>query len=367
MSDERDDVRSEDQPLAPVDPIAPPAYTEPVEPAVRRRHTGGIWFGVILVLIGTGLLLGQFLPAYVSVWRFWPLIIVALGVRQMFGPVGGPWSIRHLAEGLATIAFGLVFLGQMMGYLGWDVWLNILRLWPLLLVSLGFELIGKAVRIEIVRALGSLVIVAGLAHGALVMTTNNGAVFPFVTPAASEEFAHSAPHDASIGRASARIEAGVGALHVEAGDELVTAEGASPFASEFLVETDAEETTVRVGLGSGVWGPTWGGTRLDVTLDRDVVWDLEIKAGVSQYDVDLRDLAVSSVDLSAGVSNGIVTLPEAAEGGRGAREVSIEAGVSSLTIRVPRGDSARVSVAAGLTGVDTSGVGASHRDGDRHV
>lgn len=347
--------------VTPVTPV-PPQSVRPAE-AGPQRHMGALWWGTILVFIGAALLISQFVPG-VDAWRYWPVFIIILGVRQLFGPARHGWTVRYLGEGLTTIALGLVLLGQMIGYLQWDVWLNILRLWPLLLVSLGLEVIGKAVRSEFVRFLSSLVIVAGIAFAALVMTTTSGFPIPFVPVQENEPFSLSEPSDSGVRAAEAKIDGGVGDLSVTAGDDLVTAEGETPFDPVFEVEGRGDDTRVRVGLGEGVWVPGEK-SRLDVTLDENVEWDLEIDAGVSNYELDLRDFALARLVLNAGVSSGTLTLgtPEGSE----AVPVRIDAGVSSLTLRVPREESVRVSVEAGLTGVDTEGDWDSSRDGDDRV
>jgi len=58
----------------------------------------------------------------------------------------------------------------MLGFVPWDVWRSILRLWPALVVALGFELLGKGTRSELVRFAGRLVVTAALLYGAFVMT-----------------------------------------------------------------------------------------------------------------------------------------------------------------------------------------------------
>ena len=141
----------------------------PSSNAVSHGPRGaGIWFGAILVLLGVAILIDQFVPG-VALWRFWPLIIIVLGLRGMFPAAGGKWTPKRLGDGLFGVAVGLVLLGQMLGVLRWDVWLTILRLWPLLLVALGLEVLGKGLRTPWLGVVGSLILVGGLAFGALVM------------------------------------------------------------------------------------------------------------------------------------------------------------------------------------------------------
>ena len=93
-----------------------------------------------------------------------------------------------------------------------------------------------------------------------------------------------------------------------------------------------------------------------MTLSEDVVWDLDVSAGVTEYDLDLSELVLSALVLDAGVSDGTVTLGESDAGDADdAIPVEIESGVSALRIRVPEGDSVRVTVQEGLAGVDMRG------------
>jgi hypothetical protein len=152
------------------------------------------------------------------------------------------------------------------------------------------------------------------------------------------------------------VEGGVGEFSVEGGTKLATAEGRSPYDPRFDVERTGGTADVWINLGSGSFGPSTSGTRLDVTLDKSVVWDLDIKCGVSHFDVDLSDIVASSLAFEAGVSGGTLTLgaPEA-PGGRNAVKGTIEAGISTLKIRVPAGESVRVKVNGGLTALNVDG------------
>ena len=340
-------------------PVIGPAPTEPpsggMYPSGHGRRGAVLW-GVTLIAVGGLLLVSQFIPG-IALWRYWPLIIIAVGVRQALGPASGAWSIKHGVDGLVTVAIGLVFLGQMLGYLGWNVWLNILRLWPLLLVALGIEIAGKGMRSESFRALGGVVVVAGLAYGSLVMTPTTGTWLPIIPVTGSAEaFSETSARDRDVTEGVAVVKGGVGRLRVEAGDDLVTATGRSPFEPTFDVSVTGGEADVEVGIGAGTWVPTAEDIRLDVTLDGSVTWDLTVDAGVTQYTVDARGLRLSALHLASGVSDGTLVLGRArAAGVSGAVPVKIQAGVSALTVRVPAGEQVRVSVSDGLSGVDARG------------
>ncbi|KAF0207896.1 MAG: PspC domain-containing protein [Actinomycetota bacterium] len=60
-----------------------PAATTLEAPAKKRSTGRGVGFGLVLVLIGIILLVNEFVPG-VDVWRFWPLLIVAVGLSAVF-------------------------------------------------------------------------------------------------------------------------------------------------------------------------------------------------------------------------------------------------------------------------------------------
>lgn len=354
------------QPTSPVTPV-PHAAAAAGGSYTAGTRRGAVLWGVALISVGALLLINQFAPS-VAIWRYWPLIIVVIGVRAMLGPSSGGWSVKHAAEGLVTVTIGLVFLGQMLGYLGWNVWLNILRLWPLLLISIGIEIAGKGLRSDWLRALGSLVIVAGLAYGALVMTPTGDWRGAFVVSDASEPFSMSEPHDRDVDEGTALVRGGAGVLSITDGRDLASAAGRSPFTPEFEAEVADSRADVKVGLGSGSWVPGMGEVRLDVELDRSVAWDLAVETGVSSYDVDLRDLPIRELSFDAGVSEGRLTLgTTGSSGARGPVDATIKIGVSALTLRVPQGESVRVAINEGLSGVNTRGAWTSSRDGSTRI
>lgn len=354
---------------------APPGGTpgeRPPGPAHQSsgvsKHLGLIWWGVFLIVAGGLLLVNQFVPG-ADIWRYWPLIIVAVGIRGMFPTATESWSLKRAAEGLTVVVVGVIFLGQMLGYLRWEAWLNIFRLWPLLLVALGLEIIGKNLHSDAVRMLGSLVVIGGLLYGALVMTPS-ATWWPFWTGTntPAEQYAFSEPHRSGVREGRAFVNGGVGIVTVSAGSDLAAAAGRSRVKPVFSASVAGRTATVRIDPGPEVWWPGPAESTMDVTLDKAVVWDLDVRPGVSKFTLDLKDLKVRSLKLDAGVSDGLVTIGASSHAGTGGPvKADINAGVSALRIRVPEGDNVRITMTAGLTGVDVRGDWQSSKDGDKRV
>jgi hypothetical protein len=121
----------------------PPAAPQPDDRHRERDRGGPLWIGLVLVVFGIAVLAAQALPG-VSVWMLWPLIIVAAGVIQAVTPGREGWNVNRLFDGLVTVAFGMVLLGNTTGVIGWNVWWRFIWLWP---VCRGHDLRGLPARV----------------------------------------------------------------------------------------------------------------------------------------------------------------------------------------------------------------------------
>lgn len=332
---------------------AQPTYIPPVTPAtpVRRRRPG-LWFGVILILIGVALIVERIIPG-LSLWTMWPLIIVAAGLYGMFKTGSeGRWRVNRITEGLVTVVIGAILFGNTTGALPWSVWLSVFSLWPLLLVSAGIDIIGKSLDNVWIRVLSSLVVLAGLLYGALVMPAGTFSLGMGLVGREAEPFELSEPVGRGVTEGAARIEGAVGTLTVTDGDDRITASGRSPYGEpRFEVDRAGNQVDAEISFAeTGVYLGSRGNPRMDIELARNVAWSLEIDTGVSSLEADLSDLDVRELLVSAGVSESEIKLGDLVDEVDRV-SVSVEAGVSTVTIKVPRDVQLRVSAEGGLSTV----------------
>jgi hypothetical protein len=125
-------------------------YTQSLEQGIRGRGRAGIGArrrppapGIIMavLIIGLGVLL--FLDNFGvfrihNVWRFWPIVLIGLGISKIFdcrGEAGRLWA------GM-MIAVGVLFLLDNTGlvHIGWNL------VWPLALVGFGITLLVNALK-----------------------------------------------------------------------------------------------------------------------------------------------------------------------------------------------------------------------------
>jgi hypothetical protein len=315
----------------------------------------------MLVALGSVFLVSEFLPGFnVPWWALWPVIVVVGGLVQVFTPGGAGWGVDRVLEGLGTVVFGLILLGNTTGYVSWSVWWTIVTLWPALVIALGLTILSKGLGQSWIRIVASLVIWATLAYAVALSLTGFSTTLQSTswTGSGGQEFAFAEP-GLGVKQASLLLKGGAGEIKVGSGSKLVTVEGQSVYGSPaFATGRDGDSAWVRVGFNesgtSTVVVPGMSGARINTKLSDTALWDIALETGASSVDADLSNLRVHDVEVKTGVSAVTLRLGDVPAGER-VSTVLVKAGVSSVRILVPRDAEARVSDQTGLVANDVRG------------
>ncbi len=254
------------------------------------------------------------------------------------------WERRGSLVGpLILIALGVIFLLTNTGYLSGDTWLVLLRLWPLLLIAIGIDiLIGRR---SLVGALIALVIMILLfAGGIWLVTAQNGPGAASVqTQNISQALQGATRANVTIGPRDSGLR--IGGLQGTTGQliqgtiTLAGSEKATPTLS-VSGDTAVYQLEVSEGIFFGL-GPTnrpW-----DLKLTTDVPIDLTINGGVGDNNLDLSSLNLAGLVVNNGVGSTTLTLPA-----RGKFSARISGGLGNTTIRIPSSLAARIHLGTGL-------------------
>ena len=130
-----------------------------VASAAKNHSSAVLVVGAVLIGIGVIALLCNIV--HVSVWRFWPVVIIVVGVVCLFTPGSHAWSLERAGNAIVLITVGLALLAWMLQIVQarafiaafWD-------LWPMLLVVLGLSIIGSARKSSGVALISSLLLSA---------------------------------------------------------------------------------------------------------------------------------------------------------------------------------------------------------------
>jgi len=103
----------------------------------RKTRPSFVWpimlitVGVIFLLSNLGLVKDDFL---IIIWRIWPVIFIIIGLDSLL-------RRNEIAGPVFMIGLGLIILLSSIGWVEWRFWDILWRLWPILLVAIGLEII----------------------------------------------------------------------------------------------------------------------------------------------------------------------------------------------------------------------------------
>jgi hypothetical protein len=255
---------------------------------------------------------------------------------------------------LILIFLGCVFLLENAGYLPPNFWINLWRLWPVVLVLIGIELL-LAHRVPWVALVGLAVVV--LIAGAVAINMQ----MPATTGAALSTTQDTQLEGATRAAVTVRFGAGrfnLGPILQPQPDQLasMTYQGPKQLAPQ-------PRYSVSDGVGQLEYQSAARGApgfvpfvdnrsdaaQMDLALAPNVpITSLNVQTGATDAHLDLTSLKVSALDMSVGAATAWLRFPEAA----GATTAHISGGASTLTLEIPQGVAAQIELRGGLSTVN---------------
>jgi hypothetical protein len=260
---------------------------------------------------------------------------------------------------LILIVVGSVFLLENAGVLPRNTWQSLWRLWPVVLVLVGLELlVGQ--RVPWVTLLGLALVVFALGFAATAYTGFRFGDEP------SEVAGRTV--DVELGEAKqAAVTVRFGAGELDIGPLA----GAPPGRLASMTYEGPEDErlqptyTVQGELGrleyrldgwksDQSFGPFFGGnfhsTNMQVSLNPAVpITSLTVQGGAADTEIDLRDLIVNNIDLQIGAATTDVRLPQS-----GVTNLHISGGAATITLDVPENVAARITHRGGLSTLEVN-------------
>lgn len=252
---------------------------------------------------------------------------------------------------IVFIGAGIMLLLSNLGYLRWESWGVLWRLWPLLIIALGIDLLigQRSVAGAIISAVLIIMLIGGIVLVAF-LTQNIPAVSEWIkTPELQTQ--HIEHPLANVERATVYIDwTSVPGYLSPLEDSPNLIEGEVDYYGELTFDVNVRGDRADVKLDSrsaGIW--FWpfdlgdqSDKRWDVGLSPDVPLDLTFDAGSGPCDFDLAGLQISSLVLDAGSGPIDLALPSGST-----FEAEIDGGSGPITVVLPRSAGARVELDSG--------------------
>ena len=252
---------------------------------------------------------------------------------------------------LILISLGALFLLANLGLLAGVRWGDLFRLWPVLLVIAGVDIVLRR-RSWILAAIADVAII-----GAAVIYVVTGPT----TVAAPLSFASDVPRsDAS--ELAVSVNYGGGAVRLAGGaGELVSVRSSQQDVVQRVTRSGASAQVVISSESNG--RITWDGRdrAWTVQIPSDMPTALTLNAGAGSYDMDLSQVQLTRATLNGGAASYVVALPQP----RGDVPIHVSVGMSSLDLVIPPGVAYRIrhsGFAQSFSGAASSGDYASASD-----
>lgn len=265
---------------------------------------------------------------------------------------------RHgLVVPVLLIGLGILFLLSNLGLLSWSIGELLARLWPILIIAVGLDvLIGHR------SILGSIVVLF-LVLGIVGISSMAISTWPIVSRWSTadmglrnKEVSHPLENakqaDLQIGinigtlRISDLTDSGnlvEGNLALSSGEELRNSYNMNGESASVVIRSQDVKALP--------FARSWGENRVwQLGLNSTVPMNLRISTGVGENDIDLARLKVTDFVLNTGVGKTTLVLPD-----QGQVQANINGGIGETTVLIPAGTAAQIKIKSGIGSVDVNG------------
>lgn len=248
-----------------------------------------------------------------------------------------PHRTPSIAFPLVLITLGVLFLLANVGYLTGISWIELARLWPVLIILAGVDLLLRPRSFAAAAIAEIAIVIAALVYLAIGSS---------IAPAALS-------YNVNVPRGAATdlnltVDYGAGEFTLASGgSDLVavssTYEDVSRTVNELGGTTSVKLSSDTVRFGFDARDRAW-----NVKLPNDVRTAMTLNLGAGKFDVDLSSLAVTRATINGGASDMTLRLPVP----KGDVHVTISAGASNLKIYVPQNVAYRISYTGVMQSID---------------
>jgi len=279
--------------------------------------------------------------------------------------------------GTLIILIGVAWLGINLGYFDSNVWYELFRLWPVLLIIWGLNILVRRTPLQFLVYVTPLILVAAfiwvLAGKPMSFTPSpSGPKLVWTEPSSRSsseltEYHYVLPREEGVEELSADVDAGAAEVTIDTLGE----ESGSLAEVDYLTSRGEPDVKMKVdGETAYLDVPSRARTRvgapiadveeMQVRLAATLPLHLQLNAGASAVEADLRRSVLRSLELNGGAAAMEVMLPEAGDSGY---RVGISAGAASLKLRLPQDTPVYLKSTSALSATNFGESGLLRREG----
>lgn len=276
---------------------------------------------------------------------------------------------NKIIKGLTFLLIGTILLANTLEMLEWSVWSNIIKLWPLLLVSWGISLIFRGKNLS---SLGPLIIFFGIILGVAASYTGIGLEREMIrevktlsreivlevekapeveTPSETEstqqvDISPEVKKYPEIEKASIELNFNVGTLSMGESTPLLYEcishyryKEFEPFEKYSTTEKEANILIYHSSVERNFRDPK---NKWQLKLNNQLIYNLDIQTGAVNIDCNLSGFKVEKLYIESGASNINLVVPKYNS------KIIIDTGVSNIDIAIPKNVGTTVNIDSGI-------------------
>lgn len=276
---------------------------------------------------------------------------------------------RNVFGGLILVFLGALFLLINFGYLGWDIWLVFLELWPLILIALGLRLIFS--HNIIVQVLVFLLIF--IFPFAYYLSIGPGTGTRFLPHWSGTEnystYNWSEDNDGGSREGRLALDFGAGKIVIEGTDKLaeLTTKGYTREPS-IKVDHDGTRAEITIEQGSivnrmpmmrkGGWSEDW-----QMNINKDIPWELRLSTGAVKGEFNLQDIKINKLDIDTGAGDLRFVFGDTGMNSA----VNIDSGAGNITLVFPEKIGVKMSLSTGVGNENFTGPSTWEKNNDTYT
>jgi hypothetical protein len=252
------------------------------------------------------------------------------------------------------ISLGLAILGSSLNWWGNEFWLNIWRLWPLILIFAGLELVTQGYPWQPIVMLAAVLVSGFLAYDLLANKTP-------VVNWGNRTTAQVTKSDISVDAGDAKeadvaIKTGAVQLSVDGTTNKLVEGNLTSNVSNVEVNQNVSNGKANVEISTpgikDLWLVGHFQNSLKLFLSKTLPINLSVDSGASSVGLNLRDINLSGLTIKSGASSIGVQLGTMVKDGA---KVNVDAGAASIDMTVPTSYGVRIISKSGLSSQNFNG------------
>ena len=285
---------------------------------------------------------------------------------------------ESLFWGTLIILVGVTWLGINLGYFSSAIWYELLRLWPILLIIWGLNILVRRTPLQFLVYVTPIILVVAFAwvlvgkpmwptftmlqSGRLVTTPRSEG------SAELRNYHYLLEREEGVAELVAQVDAGAAVVVIDsmvadsdcvAEIDYLTSRGEPEVSMKVKGSTAYVEIPQRESVSTSLAHPFPGKQEMTVHLPSDLPLDLELNAGASRVDARLTHTLLRSLQINGGAASVDIALPEVGDSGY---RVGISSGAASVRIRFPQDTPLYLESTSALSAANFAEAGLTRQD-----